>query len=317
MKPNRMLLFAMCAVIVSGCAATHNGSLARNKGLLRRTHAEVWSQGKLGVADELYAPDFVCHFIAGSEWKGIEGLKAEVRRHRTSFPDWHEHIEQIVAEGDFVVTRTTCTGTQRGVFNGRPPTGKTVKIFELHVHRIAKGKIAEQWGFPDVISMDQQLGVTSAGTENKPAAVDAKRATRADFIGTWRLVSFEAKAEGQTTHPFGRDAQGSLIYTPAGRISVMLSKPDREHFAGNEMLRGTPEEKVAAFDSCLSYFGTFEVNGNAVIHRIELCTFPNWIGTEQVRFLQFDGDRLVLETPPMSADGRETVSRLVWERVKP
>ncbi|MEK6575615.1 MAG: ester cyclase, partial [Chloroflexota bacterium] len=80
--------------------------------------------------------------IAGIEWKGADGLKAEVKRLRAAFPDWHEHIEQIVAEGDFVMTRFTSTGTQRGAFNGLPATGKTVKISELGVHRIANGKIA-------------------------------------------------------------------------------------------------------------------------------------------------------------------------------
>ncbi len=162
-----MLLAALCASIVSGCATMKDVAVERNKDLLRRAHAEVWSQGNLAAADELYAPDFVCHFIAGSEWKGAEGLKAEVRRHRTSFPDWREHIEQIVAEGDFVVTRFTSTGTQRGAFNGRPATGKTVSISELAVHRIANGKIAEQWGFPDALSLDQQLGAANPGAENK------------------------------------------------------------------------------------------------------------------------------------------------------
>ncbi|MBI2927342.1 MAG: ester cyclase [Verrucomicrobia bacterium] len=167
MKPNGTLLIALCAVMASGCATSNPGAVEQNKDLLRRAHAEVWSRGNLAAADELYAPDFVCHFIAGSEWKGIEGLKAEVRRHRASFPDWQEHIEQIVAEGDSVVTRFTSTGTQRGVFNGLPPTGTKVKISELAVHRIANGKIAEQWGCPDVLSLDKRLGIANPAAENK------------------------------------------------------------------------------------------------------------------------------------------------------
>ena len=167
MKPNRILMGVLCVLIVSGCAATNNGQLVRNKELVRRAHAEVWSHGDLAAADELYAPDFVCHFVAGSEWKGVEGLKAEVRRLRASFPDWHEHVEQIVAEGDYVVTRFTCTGTHRGALNALPATGKTVRIFELGINRIAHGKIAEQWGCPDVLSLDQQLGAADPGAENK------------------------------------------------------------------------------------------------------------------------------------------------------
>lgn len=61
-----MLPFALCSVIVSGCAATNTGSLARNKALLRRAYAEVRSQGNM-AAGEWRAPDFGCHRIAGVE----------------------------------------------------------------------------------------------------------------------------------------------------------------------------------------------------------------------------------------------------------
>ena len=161
MKLNPIMLSVLCTLVMSGCATTRDRALSRNRELLRRAHAEVWSQGNMAIADELYATNFVCHFIAGIEWKGLDALKTAVRQHRESFPDWHELIEQIVAEGDFVVTRFTSTGTQRGEFNGLPPTGQSVKISELAVHRIANGKIAEQWGFPDVLGLNQQLGGTT------------------------------------------------------------------------------------------------------------------------------------------------------------
>ena len=144
-----------------------------------------------------------------------------------------------------------------------------------------------------------------------------KNITPGDFIGAWRLVSWEARAGNQVTFPFGRDARGLLIYNESGQMSVFLSQSKRAPFAKSEANAGTEEEKVAAFSSCFAYAGTFEVADGRVTHRLEHCTFPNWIGTEQVRFVRLSGDRLVLETPPLPSSDRQAVSRLVWERIKP
>jgi predicted ester cyclase len=78
------------------------------------------------LANELYSPDYVCHFIVGPEWKGIEGIKNAVKTHRASFPDWFERVADIVAEGDKVVIRFTSTGTQQGAFEGIAATRKKV-----------------------------------------------------------------------------------------------------------------------------------------------------------------------------------------------
>ena len=137
--------------------ATATDVLEQNKKLLRRAHAEVWSKGNFDLVDELYAKDYVCHFIDGIEWKGSDGLRQEVTRHRTSFPDWKEEIVHIVSEGPFVVTLFKSTGTNKGEFTGKPATGRKIEIMETAIHRIVDGKIVEQWGFPDVPTMQKQL----------------------------------------------------------------------------------------------------------------------------------------------------------------
>ena len=86
-----------------------------------------------------------------------------VTRHRTSFPDWTEHIEDIIAEGDRVVTRWTSRGTHQGEFEGIAPTGKQVTVAEVAIFRIANGKIAEQWGFPDIMALLRQVGAKPSG----------------------------------------------------------------------------------------------------------------------------------------------------------
>jgi hypothetical protein len=85
--------------------------LSQNKALILRSETELWSKGNLTAADELYSASFVCHFIAGTEWRELEGIKSDVASHRAAFPDWSEKVDDIVAEGDRVVIRFISSGT--------------------------------------------------------------------------------------------------------------------------------------------------------------------------------------------------------------
>jgi predicted ester cyclase len=151
------LIFSALAAIGSGCCQTQSRTLSENKAIVLRSESELWSKGNLAVADQLYSPDFVCHFVVGPEWKGIRGIKDEVANHRRSFPDWHEKVDDIVAEGNEVVIRFTSTGTQLGEFQGIAPTGEKVKIQEMAIFRLSHGKIVEQWGMPDIHGLLAQL----------------------------------------------------------------------------------------------------------------------------------------------------------------
>lgn len=163
MKSISFLSVTLLAVYIVGCGTTGRDSVTENKSVVLRSEKELWSSGNLAAADELYSNDFVCHFIIGPEWRGVEGIKNEVRQHRISFPDWNERVDDIVAEGDKVVIRFTSTGTQRGEFAGIAPTGKKVSIQEVAIFRLANGKIVEQWGVPDLHGLLNQLNAPSAG----------------------------------------------------------------------------------------------------------------------------------------------------------
>lgn len=157
MRMRLVLLLTLSAFIVVGCSTRQARILSENKSVVLRSEAELWSKGNLAAADELYSPDFVCHFVVGPEWRGVQGIKDVVARHRRSFPNWNEKVEDIVAEGDRVVIRFTSTGTQEGEFEGIAPTGKKVKIVEVAIFRLAHGKIVEQWGVPDLQGLLAQL----------------------------------------------------------------------------------------------------------------------------------------------------------------
>jgi predicted ester cyclase len=127
-----------------------------NRDVVRHYH-RIWSDGKIDELDKILSPDFVCHFINGIEWEGIDGAKHSISSHRISFPDWEEEIVDMISEGDKVVTRYRSTGTHQGAFEGLDSTGIKVSIYETSIYRIAGGKIAEQWGFPDALSLQNQL----------------------------------------------------------------------------------------------------------------------------------------------------------------
>ena len=154
-----LVSFLTLCILFNSCSSKKQEiNLDANRDLVKNYH-RVWSDGQVTELDKILAPDFVCHFINGIEWKGIEGANNSITSHRKSFPDWKEEIVDMVSEGDKVVTRYKSTGTQQGTFNGLDSTGKKVTIYETSIYRIANGKIAEQWGFPDALSLNNQLEV--------------------------------------------------------------------------------------------------------------------------------------------------------------
>ena len=165
MRIRLVLLLALSAFIVVGCSTRQARILSENKSVVLRSEAELWSQGNLAAADGLYSQDFVCHFVVGPEWRGMQGIKDVVARHRRSFPDWNEKVEDIVAEGDRVVIRFTSTGTQEGEFQGIAPAGKKVKIVEVAIFRLVHGKIVEQWGVPDLQGLFEQLNKSNTNRQ--------------------------------------------------------------------------------------------------------------------------------------------------------
>ena len=159
MKKSFSLFLLTASILIYSCGSNKQEiTLNSNRDVVKKYH-EIWSNGQVTELDKILAPDFVCHFINGIEWKGIEGANNSITSHRKSFPDWKEEIVDMISEGDKVVTRYKSTGTQQGTFNGLDPTGKKVTIYETSIYRIANGKIAEQWGFPDALSLNNQLEV--------------------------------------------------------------------------------------------------------------------------------------------------------------
>jgi steroid delta-isomerase-like uncharacterized protein len=135
---------------------------AENKAIIRHMLTEVLSGGKLALLDKLLSPDYVDH----NPFPGLpptrEGIKQTVAMLREAFPDLQIIIEDLIAEGDKVVSRQTLLGTHKSQFMGIPPTGKRVTWTQILIFRIADNKIVEEWSERDQMGMMQQLGVVPA-----------------------------------------------------------------------------------------------------------------------------------------------------------
>jgi hypothetical protein len=139
-----------------------------------------------------------------------------------------------------------------------------------------------------------------------------------DLIGTWRLRSWKNHAsDGSVVDPMGENPVGYIFYNHDHYMSVEIMAEHRAPYHDADVLGGTTQERSEAISTYLSYSGPFEVlpEQDTVIHHIEVCSFPNWIGNAQVRYGKLDGDVLVLSTKPMVFQGVERRAELVWERV--
>jgi steroid delta-isomerase-like uncharacterized protein len=135
--------------------------VARNKEALRRFHDAVSTGDAEIIArtiDEVVDPDVLIGTPLPIETKGAQALKEVFAVLHRAFPDLHIEIEDVIAEGDRVVTRNTVTGTHRGEYMGLAPTGKSITYKEILIARFADGRVAETWAVVDVLSQMRQLG---------------------------------------------------------------------------------------------------------------------------------------------------------------
>jgi serine phosphatase RsbU (regulator of sigma subunit) len=128
-----------------------------NKSSFRRYLEEVFNQGNLEVADEIF-DHYVSHQPDGSTLeRGPEDVKRFVGEFRSAFPDLRISADDQIADGDKVVTRVTLRGTHRGMFRGTAPTGRRVEINGITIFRFSsEGKVVESWDSYDQFRVMRQ-----------------------------------------------------------------------------------------------------------------------------------------------------------------
>ena len=191
------------------------------------------------------------------------------------------------------------------------------------------------------------IGVTACTLGVALFAFDAAAQTAKDLVGTWTPVSITAVQDGKTIEPYGPNPKALLMFDDKGRYTSLIvrkKKKEREDiepygpnpkallmfddkgrytslivrsdlpkFASNNRTTGTPEENKAVVQGSNAHFGTYAVEGDKLVLRIESATFPNSTGAEQRRPFTLTGDELKVIVPVASGGGTST---LVWKRAK-
>jgi steroid delta-isomerase-like uncharacterized protein len=135
-----------------------------NKETQRRIVEEVFNNKDMSVIPELISPDFAYDEFFGS-FAGPEGFRQMCEMQNAAFPDLHYKIEDMIGEGDKLVTRMTWSGTFKGKFAGIEPTGKHIVLTEAAFSTFKDGKETGPLTIFDRLSFFQQAGIPIPNSE--------------------------------------------------------------------------------------------------------------------------------------------------------
>jgi len=129
------------------------------RSIVTRWTLEGMGQGRLELADELIAPDYVYHERGREDRRaGPAGQRQAIATLHEAFSDFKMAIDDIVIYGDRAAVRDRMMGTQVGSFAGIPPRGKRLDLMRIVVYRVEGGQIHESWAATDLLAMVKQLG---------------------------------------------------------------------------------------------------------------------------------------------------------------
>jgi predicted ester cyclase len=231
------------------------------KSIARRHFEELWGQGNLAAADQLYDPACIGHCgIAPDQTDYPASEQAIVARDRAGLPDGMVSIDDQLAEGDRVLTRWTLRATHTVPLLGQPPTGREIVLHGMHLHRIRDSRIVEVWAAPDTLGLLTQLGLVP-----EPGATDPLQANKA-IVRRYLEEGFGPRSQEVLNELAADD------YVEHGRGWFRVSRLDD----------GQPEAGHTESDGRQGLEGT---------HRWLLATFPDL--RFRVEQLIAEGDRVV------------------------
>jgi predicted ester cyclase len=140
--------------------------LAANKELVRRLYEEGFNKGDLAVVDELVASDVVTHNpIILDAPTGPDSIRGGIEMLRSSFPDFHVEVLDLLAEGDRVAAFLLMSGTNSGEYRRGGATERRGTMRAFFIWRVADGRLAESWGLADRLGLLQELGIAPSDDE--------------------------------------------------------------------------------------------------------------------------------------------------------
>lgn len=139
-----------------------------------------------------------------------------------------------------------------------------------------------------------------------------------DLVGTWRFVAstYEEPDTGKTGVNVAPGGQGYLIITPDSRFVAIIVHPGRKPGKSVEELAELQRTHLAYTGRVRLEPSPRDPNGLKLINSVELSWNEAWTGTEQIRYLALDGNRLTITTDPNPGPytGRMQKSTIIWER---
>jgi len=148
--------------------------------------------------------------------------------------------------------------------------------------------------------------------------VSGSAQSKADLVGTWKLVSAtETTKRGEVRETNGHNPAGFLTYTADGRVMAITTNGGRKPLSTTDYTTAPIEERAEAFATVAAYAGRYTLDGNKVIHHIEVSSIPNAVNTDQVRLItNLRGNSLTLRTVTMlGAYAQIAYREFVWERI--
>jgi steroid delta-isomerase-like uncharacterized protein len=128
-----------------------------NKEVIRRYYGELWNRWEFALIDTLLSPDCTFRGSLGIDATGHAGFKEYMETVQAAFPDFHNAIEELIAEGNTVIARLTYHGTHRGTLFGISATNRRIAYSGVAIFTLDQGRIARGWVLGDRYGLLEQL----------------------------------------------------------------------------------------------------------------------------------------------------------------
>ena len=137
-----------------------------------------------------------------------------------------------------------------------------------------------------------------------------------NIAGLWRLKSWTTQdKDGNLDYPFGQNAEGNIIYTPGGRVSVHIAADNRPRMPLDiHGAIGSGPDQISAYATYVAYSGSYHFEGDIIVHKLTTSLYPNWLGIELRRTFDLSGSRLLLKMPTPETDSEVMINEILWIR---
>lgn len=146
----------------NGCIFSIDGrpkgkSRVDNGELIRSFYEQLWNRFEKTKIPELLTSDISFHGSLGEQKTGHAGFAEYMDKIRAAFPDFTNHVEEVISDGNRAFARLTYRGTHSGELFGIAPTNRRVEYSGAAVFHFREGRISDVWVLGDLHSLLEQL----------------------------------------------------------------------------------------------------------------------------------------------------------------